>query len=508
MKPDPETLLQRYAQGERDFSRISLNECSLSGVKLPHIILQEASLKIVNLSTANLSHSNLQRAILNVSRLSGANLSQANLQQAQLNVANLIRAVLVGANLTKASLIRAELLRADLSNAILSGANFQEADLREARLRWANLSGANLSRCNLRNSSLLGANLSAAQLYSAVLDGATLGGASLMGAELRHANLRSADLSGANLRGANLRWANLSGANLREADLTDAKLSGADLMGAQLEGATLENTTLVHADLSRSNWHQARCVGSDLSGATLTGAQMQGATCYDIQTLEMLCEWVDLSPLGDGSQRRYFNNAVDIHTFLNQRPPQVQLVVDVPLNPTAHVTLAKIYEQLGQQVSLFSRPPNIEVTNRRTILTFIAEGETGLSAIAYLATWPFRDGEPIQNTLITLITEGLERPDRSCAQDESHRHLHTVITTLRQQELKDLKPLLADQPFFEAPLQVKLINTAGHSLELFHNPRFGIRNLPPSDSIFPLQPAYLPAPQVEDYLAFLSPAGD
>jgi hypothetical protein len=235
---------------------------------------------------------------------------------------------------------------------------------------------------------------------------------------------------------------------------------------------------------------------------------MHGAICYDVQTLEMLCEWVDLSPEGDGSQRRYFNSAVDIHTFLNHRPPQVQVVVDASLTPTAHTILAKVYESLGHQSSVFSRPPNIEITNRRTLLTFIAEAETGLSAIAYLATWPFRDGEAIQTTLIQLITQGLEQPNRSWAQDESHRQLHTVIETLRQQDLGHLSQLFVNQPFFTAPLQLKLTNAAGHSLELYHNPRFGIRHLPPSDSIFPVQPAYLPSPQVEDYLAFLSPAGD
>jgi len=72
------TLLQKYAQGERDFSGISLNECTLSGAKLPQIILRGADLKVVNLSTANLCQSDLQGAVLNVSRLSGANLSQAS----------------------------------------------------------------------------------------------------------------------------------------------------------------------------------------------------------------------------------------------------------------------------------------------------------------------------------------------------------------------------------------------------------------------------------------------
>lgn len=512
MKPSPSsnpaaTLLQKYAAGERDFSYITLNECILAGAKLPSIVLTGASLKVVNFSTANLSHSDLRQAILNVSRLSGANLSQAQLQQAHLNVANLIRAILVGANLSQASLIRAELLRADLSNANLTRAILQEADLREARLRWANLSGANLSRANLRGSSLLGANLNYVQANSATLEGARLRGASLIAAELRHSNLGAADLSGANLRGANLRWANLSGVNLCEADLTDAKLSGANLTGAQLEGATLANTTFVHADLHRANLRDVYCVGSDLSGATLTGAHLHGAVAYDIETTDLVCEWLDLSPQGDQSQPRYFNTGDDIHTFLNHRPPQVKVVTDMTLTAGAHAALAMIFEQLGKVSSVFSQPPNIELTHRRTTLTFMAEHEMNLPAIAYLATWPFQDGKTIQQTLISLMTQGLEQPEPSFAQTESHRELQTVVELLHKCDLATLRKTADAHPFFAAPLQVTLTNTHGRSLELYQNPRFGIRYLPPADGIFPIEAGFWPAPSLADYWAFLSATG-
>ena len=499
-----EILLKKYAQGERDFSDLILNECTLSGAKLSHVILQRASLKVVNLSTANLSHANLQQAVLNVSRLSGANLSRSQLQNAQLNVANLIRAVLVGADLTAASLIRAELLRADLSNATLTRANLQEADLREARLRWARLDRANLSQCNLRNSSLLGADLSSAQLYSAALEGANLSGAVLIETELRHVNLQSANLSGANLRGANLRWADLSGANLQEADLTDAKLSGANLMGAQLNGAILENTTLVHTDLSRSNLQKVYCVGSDLSGATLTGALMHGASCYDLQTTDLVCEWLDLGPRGDHSQLRYFKSAAEIRTFLNHRPPQVQLVVDIAMTHTAHRFLANTYEYIGQAVVAFDRPPEIETSHRRTILTFGARTETMLLAIAYLATWPFRDSEAITATLSDLLTQGLERPQRLPTHDQAHEHLYNVMQSLERQDLQSIRQDLSELPFFAAPLQAKLSNAGGQAIELYHNPRFGIRNLPPDDEMFPIKPGYVPTLQLDELLTFFS----
>ncbi len=505
---DVETLLRRYAEGQRDFSGIHLNEASLAGAKLDHIILKHAHLKVVNLSTANLSHSDLCHAVLNVSRLSGANLSQAQLQYAQLNVANLIRAVMIGSNLRGASLVRSELLRADLSNANLSDSNLQEADLREARLRWANLERANLSRTNLRHSNLLGANFNYVKANSINLEGSKLEGASLISAELRHANLRSADLSGTNLRGANLRWANLSGANLQDADLTDTKLSGADLLGAQLEGAMLENTTLVHTDLTRSNLRNIRCVGADLSGATVTGAQMHGAIAYDVQTHDVICDWIDLSPQGDQSQKRYFDTDNDIHTFFNQRPPQVTVVVDGVMTLEAHTVLARVYANLGALSAVLHAPPNLELTNRRTLITFFGHNEMGLSAIAYLATWPFQDGRFIRQALMMLMRQSQEDPDQSLIYKESYRELQQVIEALQPGNLAPLRHLIDEHGFFATPLQVTLLNSHGHQLELYTHPRFGIRTRPTADGLSPVTSAPPTVPDINDYFTFLMPSNE
>ncbi|WP_008308335.1 pentapeptide repeat-containing protein [Leptolyngbya sp. PCC 6406] len=499
-----ELLLERYAQGERDFSQVSLNECNLAGAQIPHIVLRQANLNIVNLSTANLSFSDLQQASLNVSRFSGANLSQACLRQAQLNVANLIRAVLVGADLSEASLIRAELLRADLSNATLNQANLSEADLREARLRWARLSGANLSQSDLRKSNFLGANLEGAQLYAAQMEDTVLSGAVLQRAELRHATLMGADLSGANLRGANLRWADLSGANLQEADLTDAKLSGATLVGADLSGATLVNTILVHTDLSRTRLQRVYCVDSDLSGATLNGAFLAGAVCYDLVTAETTCDWVDLSVNGDGSKVQRFTDAGAIHAFFNRRPPQVQVVVDVALTQGAHASLAQAYHQLAAVLDWFVMPPDIEISHRRTVLTFKADTETTLMAIAFLSTWPFKDRKAVRTALLGFVTAEKTAAVPNLPNQAILECLEATVSEVDTLELCPLREDLDQSSFFAAPLQVKLTNTTGQALELYHNPRFGVRNFPLAQGLFPVQPRQDPFPHLEDYQSFVA----
>lgn len=504
-------LLRQYAQGVRDFSDSTLNECTLSGAKLPQIILKRASLKVVDLSSANLSGSNLQQATLNVSRLTSANFSQAQMQQAQLNVTNLIQAVLVGANLSRASLIRAELLRADLSNATLTQANCQEADLREAQLRWARINQANLSQCDLRQSNLLGANLTSSQLYSAVLEAANLRGAVLLRAEMRHANLRGADLRGANLRGANLRWAELSGANLQEADLTEAKLSGANLIGTRLQGAILTNTTLVHTDLSRAHLQQAYLVGADLSGSTLTGALLHSTIRQDLKTTETLCQWVDLSPQGDRSEIRQMKDAEDIHHFFNRHPPKVQVLLDAPLTAAAHVVLATAYDYLGHTTALIQRSPNIHVAPRRTTLTFWVNGASELPVIAYLATWPFRDHPAVRNTLEILST-ALGRTSEGESFQKIHQPLNRTIQQLASPhqhprvEVQQLRARISDLPFFAAPLQVKLANEIGQTLELYQSSHFGIRYLLTEHNPAPTDSGPGNSPPPDAYRAFLSSA--
>jgi hypothetical protein len=137
-------LLDKYKNGERDFSLANLYGANLEG----------ATLKVANLYWANLK---------------GANLKVANLK---------------GANLYEANLYGANLYEANLYGANLKGANLYEANLKVANLYEANLKGANLYGANLYGANLYGANLYGANLYGANLYGANLYGANLKGAKL------------------------------------------------------------------------------------------------------------------------------------------------------------------------------------------------------------------------------------------------------------------------------------------------------------------------------------
>ena len=110
-------IIERYINGERDFSRLNLSMADLGEANLHGANLSWANLRWADLSGANLNEANLRGA-----NLRGADLSEANLDGADLRWANLGVADLRGANLDVADLSWANLLGANLRRANLSGA--------------------------------------------------------------------------------------------------------------------------------------------------------------------------------------------------------------------------------------------------------------------------------------------------------------------------------------------------------------------------------------------------
>ncbi|MBD1937224.1 pentapeptide repeat-containing protein [Microcoleus sp. FACHB-68] len=472
---ETEELLQKYASGVRDFTAVNLCEANLSRVNLSEANLSQANLSIANLGGANLSGANLSHAKLNVAKLNGANLSGANLNGADLNVANLIRADLSDATLVQAALIRAELIRVELSRANLSEANLNGASLREAKLRQANLSGANLSEADLTNASLKSANLERATLRETDLRGADLSGANLRNAELRRANLSQAKLIGADLSGANLRWADLSGATLRWADLSEAKLSGANLRGADLSSANLLNASLVYSDLSQSNLIEVDWMGADLSGATLTGAKLYEVLRYGLKTEGLICEWVDMSENGDRSQI-YRLTPEESKKFFNQTLPTVKIIIDAPLNPDAHLALAVAYHQIAHQYPAMIHPPNIEVSGRRTTLTFRISNDTRLFSTAYVAILPFKDALINQEKIVHLV-QMIDSPEISNLLNQAMGKLQEI------KKVETFSRLIKREKFFQAPTLTIVTNSGNRTLDVHHNAGFGKRWMSSSEVV-------------------------
>ncbi len=480
-------IIKKYAAGERTFSGANLAEVNLSSANLSGADLSEANLSVANMSGANLSSTNLNRAKLNVARLSGANLSRAKLTQATLNVTNLIRADLRGAQLNQAALIRAELIRADLSWANLQDANLSGADLREAALRQAELMRATLSEANLRGAFLTGVNLERANLNGADLSKTDLSGSNLRETEFRQANLSRANLSGADLSGANLRWADLSGANLRWANLSDAKLSGASLIGADLSHANLLNASLVHADLSQAWLIKADWIGADLTGATLTGAKLYAVSRFGLKTGGMTCEWVDLSPEGDKSEIFHLAGEEAAKKFFNETQPTIQVIVDAALDLDANLALASTYHQLAHLYPGMTKAPSLDVSPRRTVLSFDVDSNVELFTVAYLAIIPFKDATVTHRHILALL-DILRSQELESVGIEQPKRLRKIISAIAQSiefiNTADLLPKtsLVTEPvnFLAAPTQTLVTNSSDQTLRLYYHPGFGKHLINPS----------------------------
>ena len=267
-----EEFLQRYKEGERDFTGINLAGVDLSGKTLEYPI----SLSQANLSNANLSNANLVKVNLIGANLQGANLKSTNLQQADLIQANLSGANLTKANLNYARLIQANLSQAKLSETQLSSANLTTANLSSANLTQAILNSANLIGADLSQAKVTKVNLSYADLRGVKLNGVSLVAVNLDGANLQNVNLKVVSLIGSSLVQANLSGQNLSGLNLSGVSFYNANLSGANLTSANLCGANLSYANLEKANLKDANW-----VGANMANAKLAGAIMPDGTIHE-----------------------------------------------------------------------------------------------------------------------------------------------------------------------------------------------------------------------------------
>lgn len=320
-----------------------------------------------------------------------------------------------------------------------------------------------------------------ANLNAADLSRADLTNANLRDAELKQVNLRHANLSGADLSGANLRWADLNGVNLSWADLSGAKLSGANLVGADLSNANLTNASLVHANLIQAKLIRAEWVGADLTSAILTGAKLYSTSRFGLKTEGLICQWIDLSPTGDRSIIQKFDTE-DPQDFFNETPPTIQIIIDTALEAEANFALAGAYFHIAQEYPLFKQPPSMEISCRRTVLTFRVDSDLSLFPMACMAILPFKDGVNTQKNIDSLLAM-IEKENISPLGGKTSHRVKQLTTAIAQaisqaQTIKKIKKnlhLAAKIKFFQAPTQIILTNSSAQTLIVYDNPNFGKR---------------------------------
>lgn len=201
-----EEFLQRYEEGERNFSGTDLR-----GAKLGHAVFQDV----------DLSNSNLENVNLSWSELGSVDLSSSNLRNIYLEGAQWYRLKIREVDMSGAQLDHTNIENCDLTASIFNSIHaFQscmnECDLADAIFRDADLHEFSFRKSNLTNSDMSGAVLADLGWYQANFSNVNLSRC-LVVACLADVNLENADLresilyldaekfSGLNLEGSD--WA-------------------------------------------------------------------------------------------------------------------------------------------------------------------------------------------------------------------------------------------------------------------------------------------------------------
>jgi uncharacterized protein YjbI with pentapeptide repeats len=478
---NPEALLAKYDDGDRQFETIELSDAQFTNKKLPGI----------NLRRSQLANANFQGGDLAL-----ADFSQANLRSADFRYANL--------------------KRAKLGEADLTGANLANCDLYEAQLGHALLNQAELNQADLRQSNLSGASLVDAQLQSTNLSNANFAGADLRGAELRQAQMDCTNLRGANLQNANLRWADLSGADLSGADLSGAILSGATLTGANLQGAILIDATFVHADLTRAQMNEVDWAGADFTAAKMTGVKLHNTRPFGAKFEAVECQWIDLSPKCDRTTTFQFATK-NPYEYFYKAAPTVEITIDGRINTEAHSALAVIYQRLARQLNSSLPTPQMLPDRKRTRLTFTLHRDEKLFLTAYTMMFPFTDAAISHQALVeqlkAITQECLHQPK---PQMQAFQRMVTTLNQQRQKvitdvQLQSLAQSVQSVPFFQSPARIVLTNSEAQHLTIYRNPTFGRRSSQllsrctnSEKTVLQVGGERLSLPQSEDVIQFIS----
>lgn len=185
-------LVDKILRGERDFSKIKLEESfNLSGYegfnKLQRYLKkQDLFREPINIEHSEFRYLRAERLYMpytqgNCAFFGGAYLFGADFRKSHFEEANF-----KASNLEEAKFRKAHLYHADFRIALLRNANFEKANLDGGDFLLADLCGANFEEAKLRIANFEGANLTGANLQYANISLSILTNANFRGAKLKH----------------------------------------------------------------------------------------------------------------------------------------------------------------------------------------------------------------------------------------------------------------------------------------------------------------------------------
>ena len=178
-----EELVKKILEGERDFSKIELEEGFNFNTAKGYTEMQEFLKnyknleseplnfnysKLINIHARNIYFPFVQAIETN---FFGSNLRNSNFQNSKLKSSNLRKTILRSLNGKKANLTKTNLTKTNLYRANLTEANLNHAKLYKANLCFAKLDCANLDYADLRNSNFDKTRLLEVSIKNAEIEG-------------------------------------------------------------------------------------------------------------------------------------------------------------------------------------------------------------------------------------------------------------------------------------------------------------------------------------------------
>ncbi len=240
-------ILQRYQDGERNFSHcVSLSQ-DFSNMNLAGANFKRAKLIGSTFANANLEGASFVGAELSLTCFSGANLKGANFSLATITGANFTCAYTEDTNFAGAAQSPAKDYgekkktdvktvldeyskgKRDFSSIIIANADFGGKKLNGIILKNSVLQNSNFSWCDLTN-----ADISNADLMNGFFIGATLRNTNFSKAYMYFTTIRDSHLEDTNFEEADLSWCDISGANLACAKIAGTKLAWSIIDGSKM----------------------------------------------------------------------------------------------------------------------------------------------------------------------------------------------------------------------------------------------------------------------------------
>ncbi|MEB3887183.1 Rid family detoxifying hydrolase [Lyngbya sp. CCY1209] len=294
---EPQELIDRYKEGERDFAGVDLSGITIKGHDLSDINLEGSDLRnckftSMTFNNANLKNCNFCESQFEVVSFINADLKEAKLTKSWFKAVNFQGAELTNAkfreshrlidcNFENAKMNKVDFYKVGISHQNFSSLDLQECNFSQVSANYINFNSSNLTRCNFKMANLESSNFQDACLKEANFKQANLKNANIMRSKLKSVSFVGANLTDANLYASNYEEAKIIGAIMPDGEVYDPE--GYFVFESTPKSTQVEFIDTENAPKSPNSPHQAVIVNGSLyvAGQIAIAPTVNAILCED-----------------------------------------------------------------------------------------------------------------------------------------------------------------------------------------------------------------------------------